>query len=90
MLLKVYAEEHNLIERKEVHVIKIVPAGKDYTIHYRISGQKYRDDKDVSKRTVSESIYDALEVDEKTGNLTSGNVVRKSNFLVWEPDSCEA
>lgn len=90
MLLKVYAEEHNLIERKEVKVIKIVPAGKDYTIHYRVSGQKYRDDKDVSKRTVSQSIYDSLEVDEKTGNLISGNVVRKSNFLVWEPESDEA
>lgn len=89
MLLSVYAEEHGLIEKRSAKVLKVIPGKDSYTIHYRVEGQKYRDATDVSKRTLTKEEYGAQEVDDN-GNLTTGSIVRKSNFLVWEPDSCEA
>lgn len=84
MLLSEYAEKKGILEVKRVKVHKVVPAGKDFTIHYRIDGQRYRDDKDFSKRTISAEIYNQLEVDEETGYLINPVVTRKNNFLVWE------
>lgn len=86
MLLSEYAEQHGLIEKRYATVKKVVPGAGVYTIHYRISGQKYRDDADVSKRTILAEVYKTVEVDETNGNILSGRIIKKSNFLVWEPD----
>ena len=84
MLLSTYAEEKGIIERKNARVVRVVPAADSFVIHYRVDGQKYRSPADVSKKTVAASVYNALEVDE-SGNLLSGRVILKNNFLVWEP-----
>ena len=85
MLLSEYAIKKGILEQKKVTVLKIVPAGDDFTVHYRVSGQKYRSPEDVSKKTIPAELYHKLEVDENDGSLKDARVIRKANFLIWEP-----
>lgn len=89
MLLKIYAEEKGILEKKTARVIKVVPGNDSYTLHYRVDGQKYRSPTEVSKKTVSTAVYNKIEVDEKTGEFLNGRVILKNNFLVWEPEDLE-